>query len=251
MPIQQHIMDEQHIGKEMTKTEIFNAFTDQCVAAQQIAFCKYIIEFVGRTQEEVEAWIMFNSNNRYHDIFLGKLSRRGTQVVQDSRVMLHEIIGEWYGTSQGIEWSIILLPAGKAITLISNPYLSKSYYSEYDWYVEDDIFTLENGICLHSYRGSIIYKDCREVPHHFASLELEKIIPCDKMVHLPQNLYKHHIPLDYFSYELRLQNQYDFYKEWGMDCREGGCGGCENEKKDHVCYNCDNCHSTKNCAIKR
>jgi hypothetical protein len=229
----------EHIGKEFTKSEIFIKFPGCWVVCEQAKsnIFRNLILFVGKSQEEAQAWVRENGRGF---ICRGKMTRSGTQVVENSSIKTEDMSGEWHGTFDSrVDGDILLLlPSGKAKVVYPTIYAESwgRYYCDYEWYVEHDVLTLESKTCLRSSRHPIIYTKHRDTCHHYISLELKGDDPSYWLSGgfnlFPTIFYKHdtYIPDDL------LQNQYDYYtKNYHLTCTdlEIDCY-CEHQRTERI-----------------
>jgi len=212
-------MYEEYIGKIFDREEdIWRTFKGHWIVCEYAR--KFIIKYVGKTYEEVREWLDKNPYNIYEQTYIilqGSLPRKGTKIISNSSITMEEIIGEWHalGVDRDIEHTFIFLPTGKAIH--AETLYDEIIYIDMDWFVEDDIFTIESAFEYLAYQGKIIYRNhTDEQLHCFSSLELENCNTSLRHDWFPSSrLYKQKSLLPYPGRVEKCQQDYELYKKWG------------------------------------
>ena len=219
------------IEKILSKKDVFNTFIDCCVAGEESNEPYGIkVKFVG-TSEEAKAWIGRQKNPNQYRIYRGRFSRKGTQVIENSNVLMEDVAGKWYATSAmerktayEYEAVLLLLPTGEA-TFNHRPYVGDFYTDVYlKWYVEDNIITMESGDCGVSYRGMFNYS--KFIPGkltHLSSIEKDESQFNAEKFH-PQYLRERRSITSKDPDIVRWQKEYrkhlDYFVEWEGDPEE-------------------------------
>ena len=235
-------MYEEYIGKIFTEyDEMFNLFKGHWVVGKwggyprtddvtdDVLYAGFEVMFVGKTEKEANDWIRTererNKDGSYH-VIRGRFSRKGTQVIENSSVTMADIVGEWQGSFDDdsefdgdsiMEYALIFLPSGKAL-YVGIIYDDEIAYVEWEWYIEDDIITIEYDREWMSYQGKIIHRNHKDKMHCFSSLEFENChTNLTNELFRPSRLYKQKSLLPYLGRVEKSQQDYELYKKLGQD----------------------------------